>query len=141
MESAVANLCSPGQRVVVVSAGNFGERWVELTERYGAEVTPLRYEWGETPSPDDVRERAAGAKYATLVHSETSTGVVADVQALAAAAKEAGVRRLLLTDFSARYSRDSADLEREAKSVFSEVLLGRDGMEIDVPFRDAESTV
>src|SRR5689334_9433062 len=46
MESAVANLCSPGQRVVVVSAGNFGERWIELAGRYGADVAPLRYEWG-----------------------------------------------------------------------------------------------
>jgi aspartate aminotransferase-like enzyme len=89
-ESAVANLTSPGGRVLVVSAGAFGERWAAMTKAYGADVDHLRYEWGETPSPDDVRERAAGAKYVTLVHSETSTGVVADVQALGAAAKEAG---------------------------------------------------
>jgi serine---pyruvate transaminase len=89
-ESAVANLTSPGDRVLVVSAGSFGERWKSMTTTYGADVDHLRYDWGESPSPDDVRERAAGAKYVTLVHSETSTGVVADVQSLAAAAKEAG---------------------------------------------------
>jgi len=89
-ESAIANLTAPGDRVLVVSAGSFGERWAELAKRYGADVDHLRYEWGETPSADDVRVRAAEAKYVTLVHSETSTGVVADVQALAAAAREAG---------------------------------------------------
>src|SRR5438270_3375888 len=54
MESAVANLCSPGSRVVVVSAGSFGERWIQIAERYGCEVDAVRYEWGETPSADDL---------------------------------------------------------------------------------------
>jgi aspartate aminotransferase-like enzyme len=89
-ETAVANLTSPGDRVVAVSAGSFGERWADMTRAYRADVDHLRYAWGETPSPDDVREHAEGAKYVTLVHSETSTGVVADIQALAAAAKEVG---------------------------------------------------
>src|SRR5436189_5965737 len=78
MESAVANLCSPGERVLVVSAGYFGERWASIAAAYGAEVDNLRYAWGEIPSPDDVadrlRERPATAVY--LTHSETSTGVV-----------------------------------------------------------------
>jgi ribonuclease Z len=52
-------------------------------------------------------------------------------------ARDAGVRRLLLTHFSARYSRDASELDREAKSVFSETLIGKDGLELDVPFRDA----
>jgi len=91
-EAAVANLVTPGEPHLVVSAGNFGERWAALTRAYGADVDHLRYEWGETPEPADVRarlgERAATAVW--LVQSETSTGVVADVQALAAAAREAG---------------------------------------------------
>ena len=91
-ESAVANLVSPGDPHLVVSSGNFGERWVALTRAYGAEVDHLRYAWGETPDPDDVRARLRerGAKAVWVVHSETSTGVVADIQALARAAKEAG---------------------------------------------------
>jgi ribonuclease Z len=53
-------------------------------------------------------------------------------------ARDAGVLRLLLTHFSARYSRDAVDLSREARGVFLETLIGKDGMEIDVPFRDAQ---
>jgi ribonuclease Z len=53
-------------------------------------------------------------------------------------ALEAGVRRLLLTHFSARYSRDALELEREARSVFPETLIGRDGTELDVAFRDGK---
>jgi aspartate aminotransferase-like enzyme len=93
MESAVANLCSPGNRVVVVSAGSFGERWVQIAERYGCEVIPVRYEWGEAPSADDLSGAladASGARAVFMTHSETSTGVVADVQALAGAARPSG---------------------------------------------------
>jgi serine---pyruvate transaminase len=91
-ESAVANLVSPGEPHLVVSAGNFGERWAAMTAAYGAEVDQLRYAWGETPDAADVRSRLSerSAKAVWLVHSETSTGVVADVRALAAAAREAG---------------------------------------------------
>jgi ribonuclease Z len=49
-------------------------------------------------------------------------------------ARDAGVRRLLLTHFSARYSRDAVDLEREARTVFAETIIGKDGMEIEVAF-------
>jgi aspartate aminotransferase-like enzyme len=93
MESAVANACSPGDRVVVVSAGNFGERWVNLAAAYRLDADVIRYEWGETPSADDLaaRLRELGDVQAVfLTHSETSTGVVSDVEALAAAAREGG---------------------------------------------------
>ena len=49
LESVVSNLTSPGDRVVVVSAGYFGERWAQIAEVYGCDVDHLRYEWGETP--------------------------------------------------------------------------------------------
>ena len=63
-----------------------------MTSLYGADVDHLRYAWGETPDADDVRSRLAAreAKAVWIVQSETSTGVVADVQAIAAVAKEAG---------------------------------------------------
>jgi aspartate aminotransferase-like enzyme len=91
-ESAVVNLLSPGERVLAVSAGEFGERWARMARTYGAEVHELRYAWGETPQPEDVRARLAetGAEVVLLVHSETSTGVVADVRRLVEAAHEAG---------------------------------------------------
>jgi len=92
MESAVANLVAPGDAVTAVSAGYFGERWQGLAKAYGANVDAVEYEWGEVPSADDLagRLRERPAKVVLLTHSETSTGVVADVQALAAVAKDAG---------------------------------------------------
>ena len=91
-ESAIVNLLSPGERVLVVTAGAFGDRWSALAAAYGADVHELRYAWGETPRPEDLRTRVeeTGAELAVLVHSETSTGVVADVESLARVAREAG---------------------------------------------------
>jgi serine---pyruvate transaminase len=91
-ESAVANLLSPGERVLAVTAGAFGDRWMAMAKAYGADVQELRYEWGETPQADDVRTRLAetGSEVAFVVHSETSTGVVCDLEAIARAATEAG---------------------------------------------------
>jgi serine---pyruvate transaminase len=93
MESVVANLTRPGDRVVVVSAGFFGERWAALARNFGCDVDEIAYDWGEAPSPDDLAGRLrelGGAKVVFLTQSETSTGVVADVRALAVPAKEAG---------------------------------------------------
>ena len=93
MESAVSNLTRQGDRVVVMSAGYFGQRWASMAENFGCDVHAIGYDWGETPSADDLASRLSelgGAKVVFLTHSETSTGVVADVQALATAAKEAG---------------------------------------------------
>src|SRR5207249_3098123 len=92
-ESAVANLTSPGDRQLVLSAGNFGERWAGMVKAFGADLVHVRLDWGETPDPEDLRAALADAgdvKVVYLTHSETSTGVVADVQSLAAVAKEAG---------------------------------------------------
>jgi aspartate aminotransferase-like enzyme len=91
-ESAVVNLLSRGERALAVMAGEFGERWAALARAYGVEVHELRYAWGETPRADDVRSRLeeTGAKIAFVVHSETSTGVVADVRAIAEATNNAG---------------------------------------------------
>jgi serine---pyruvate transaminase len=93
MESAVANLSAPGSRVVVVSAGAFGERWIEIAERYGCEVMPLRYEWGEVPQASDVAsalDESSDVRAVLLTHSETSTGVVCDLQAHAEAISPSG---------------------------------------------------
>lgn len=91
MESAAANLCAPGDRVAVVSHGSFGERWVAICESHGLDVVPIRYEWGETPDPDEVGAavREAGAGTVFCQHSDTSTGVVSDVQAIKEAVGDA----------------------------------------------------
>jgi aspartate aminotransferase-like enzyme len=85
MESAVANLCSPGDRVLVVSHGYFGERFAAMAGAYGTDLVHLRYAWGETPSADEVGEKLdeiGGARAVYLTHSETSTGVVSDVRSI-----------------------------------------------------------
>ncbi|HEX5467697.1 MAG TPA: alanine--glyoxylate aminotransferase family protein [Gaiellaceae bacterium] len=86
MESAFQNLCSPGDRVLVVSHGYFGERFAAQAEVYGLDLTHLRYAWGETPNPDEVGEKLeemGGASVVFLTQSDTSTGVVADIQTTA----------------------------------------------------------
>lgn len=91
-ESAVANLLSPGEKVLAVSHGNFGTRWQKMAAAFGCDVVPLTYAWGETPRAQDVATVLAdsGARVALLVHSETSTGVVSDIRSLVAACNEAG---------------------------------------------------
>jgi aspartate aminotransferase-like enzyme len=87
MESAVTNLAGPGDRVAVVVAGAFGERWVKICEHHGLDVQRIDYAWGEVPVPSEVGSAIAesGAGIVLCTQSETSTGVVADVQALKAA--------------------------------------------------------
>ena len=91
-ESAVANLVSPGEPHLVVSAGNFGERWVALTTATAPTSTTCATRGARRPIRTTCARgcASASAKAVWIVQSETSTGVVADVQALAAAAKEAG---------------------------------------------------
>jgi aspartate aminotransferase-like enzyme len=75
-----------------VVGGSFGTRWAKIAEAYGCEVDRLEYEWGETPYAEDLGARLAERESSVvlLTHCETSTGVVADVRSLAAAAKDAG---------------------------------------------------
>jgi len=92
MDSAVSNINAPGDRVIVHSAGNFGERWAKIANTYGLEVAHIKEEWGATPDPAKLAAELeqAPAKAVYLTHSETSTGVVADIEKLAAVAKEQG---------------------------------------------------
>jgi serine---pyruvate transaminase len=86
MESAVQNLCSPGDRVLVVSHGYFGERFASIAQVYGCDLVHLRYPWGESPSADEVGEKLeemGGAKAVFVTHSDTSTGVVSDLRSIA----------------------------------------------------------
>lgn len=92
MESAVANMLSPGDRVVVATAGNFGDRWVKLIRSYGLEPVVVEQPWGERLDPARIGAAAseAGTKAVFVTHSETSTGVVHDVEAIAAAVAPTG---------------------------------------------------
>lgn len=86
MEGAVANIVSPGDKVLVVSVGFFGERFKTICERFGCDVTFIGYNWGQVAKPEDVA-RALDAdpeiKAVFIQHSETSTGVCNDIEPIA----------------------------------------------------------
>ena len=99
LEAAVVNTLSPGDKVLSVTIGVFGERFATIARQFGAEVIPLSFEWGTAADADEVR-RALKAdsqiKAVLVTHNETSTGVTNDLAALSAAVKE--FDKLLLVD-------------------------------------------
>ena len=99
MEAAVVNTLSPGDKVLVVSIGAFGDRFATIAETFGAQVTVLPYEWGQVADPEDVRKALAAdpeIKAVLVTHNETSTGVTNPLEEIAKVVREAD--RLLLVD-------------------------------------------
>lgn len=92
MEAAVANVVSPGARVLAVVDGYFGARLAEMASRYGAEVVRVEGTWGRAADPALVERALAegGADVVTLVHAETSTGVRNPVDAIVPLARRHG---------------------------------------------------
>jgi alanine-glyoxylate transaminase/serine-glyoxylate transaminase/serine-pyruvate transaminase len=92
MEAAVANLVREGTTAVVLVSGYFGERLVQMCERYGAIVHRLDVEWGRAADPEALRRtlKSFGADVVAMVHAETSTGVLNPVDALCGVAHEQG---------------------------------------------------
>ena len=90
-EGAVQNLFSPGDKVLVVNNGNFGNRWVKMSRAFGLEVTELKYDWGQKADNDEVAEAVAAdpeIKAAMCTLSETSTGTVNDIEGFARATED-----------------------------------------------------
>src|SRR6266852_7395494 len=83
MEASVSNLTSPGDKVLVLTAGKFGERWTGLAKAYGCAVEVLTAPYGETFSLYDVKAKIGGAKAVYMQGTETSTGARHDVQGVA----------------------------------------------------------
>ena len=85
MEAAIVNTLSPGDKVLAISVGSFGDRFGAIAETYGAEVERLNIEWGGAAEPDAVRDALRRGDYqAVLVtHNETSTGVENPLRAIA----------------------------------------------------------
>jgi aspartate aminotransferase-like enzyme len=105
LESAIVNFLSPGESVLSVSIGVFGDRFAKIATRYGADVTKHSVEWGHAAEPEDVRAElrrlASAGKPATavlLTHNETSTGVTNPLEALAAAVHAEAPDALILVD-------------------------------------------
>jgi aspartate aminotransferase-like enzyme len=87
MEAAIVNTLSPGDRVLSVNTGGFGDRFAAIATAFGAEVDSLAFEWGTPADPARLREHLATHDPYTAVlitHNETSTGVTNPLQALVA---------------------------------------------------------
>ena len=99
MESAVANLLSPRDKVIVIESGKFGQRWHEICDAYGLDVDPIQLEWGRAVPPELVANRLkkrpdTKVVFATLC--ETSTGCLHDIKSLGQITK--GTQTLLVVD-------------------------------------------
>ncbi len=85
LETAIANTVSPGDRVLALITGNFGERFAKIAAAYGAEVTKLEFPWGTAVDMEEVAqvwEKEGPFKVVLATHNETSTGVTNDIAAL-----------------------------------------------------------
>lgn len=97
MEAAVSNTTSPGDKVLVLSAGKFGERWTSLAKAFSCEVTTVSAPYGQTFAFDEIRSKLTAETKAVFVQAtETSTGVRHDLKAIAEAMK--GRDALLIVD-------------------------------------------
>jgi aspartate aminotransferase-like enzyme len=95
MEAGIVNVLSKGDLVLCGDNGKFGERWVKLAKAYGLEVQVIKAEWGQPLDPEAFRaaleaDTAKAIKAVILTHSETSTGVINDLQAIAGHVKDHG---------------------------------------------------
>jgi aspartate aminotransferase-like enzyme len=101
LEAAIVNSLSPGDRVLAVTIGSFGDRFAKIAGVYGAQVTKVEVEWGRAADPDVVREALRanpGYRAVLLTHNETSTGVMNPIRELSAAIRDASPDSLILVD-------------------------------------------
>lgn len=87
MEAGIINFLSPGDRVLVGNNGKFGERWGEVAQAYGLNAEIITAEWGQPLDPEKFREKLAAdtdkkIKAVIITHSETSTGVLNDLETI-----------------------------------------------------------
>lgn len=99
MEASVSNLTSPGDRVLVLTAGKFGERWRDLAQAYGCEVQLVTAPYGQTFDLAEVKKALqADIKVVYMQSTETSTAVRHDVEAVALLIREVAPQALLVVD-------------------------------------------
>lgn len=99
MEAAVVNTLSPGERAMVVSIGNFGDRFADICQRFGVDVAKVAFPMGQAADPDEIAGRLDADPAVTTVlvtHNETSTGVTSDLEPIARVVKERD--KLLIVD-------------------------------------------
>jgi len=99
MEGAVSNLTSPGDKVLVLSAGKFGERWQDLAKAFNCVVETVNASYGQTFSLDEIRARLTPEiRVVYLQSTESSTGARHDIRSIAELVRRAGIDTLLVVD-------------------------------------------
>lgn len=101
MEAAVVNMLSPGDRVLVVTIGAFGDRFASIATAFGADVERFEVEWGTAADPNTLAEHLSGQppyRAVLVTHNETSTGVMNPLRELAAVVRAAPGEPLLVVD-------------------------------------------
>jgi len=90
MEAALTNVVAPGERLLVVEQGQFGERFAAIGRMLGAEIDLLEVPWGDTVDPAAVAERVRAKAYRAVVviHNESSTSVVSDLKGIGAVLRD-----------------------------------------------------
>ncbi len=99
LEAAIVNMLSPGDAVLGVTIGVFGDRFVNIATQFGAKIVPLKFEMGKAADPDAIRKALKAdpqIKAVIVTHNETSTGVTNDIATISKVVKE--FDKLLLVD-------------------------------------------
>jgi aspartate aminotransferase-like enzyme len=96
MEASVSNLTSPGDKVLVLTAGKFGERWRDIAKAFGCQVEVVSAPYGQTFDLAEVKSKVEGVRVLYMQATETSTGVRHDVKGVASLLK--GLDTLLVVD-------------------------------------------
>lgn len=113
MEASVSNLTSPGDKVLVLTAGKFGERWSGLAKAFGCQVEELSVPYGQTFSLDDVRGRMSSNPRAVFVQAtESSTGARHDIEGIAQIVRQQGGETLLVVDAITGLGTTHLDVDR-----------------------------
>jgi len=102
MEAGIINFLSPGDRVLVGSNGKFGDRWAKMSAAFGLEVETITAEWGQPLDPEEFRQKLEAdtdktIKAVIVTHSETSTGVLNDLETINRYVKDHG-QALIIVD-------------------------------------------
>jgi aspartate aminotransferase-like enzyme len=125
-ECAIVNIFSPGDHVVSITIGSFGDRLAKIADAYGLEVTRIEFPWGQAADLATVEERLqALAPYrgVLITHNETSTGVTNDVEGLATLVRRLNADTLIVVD---------------AVSSLSSIPFDMDAWDLDVVFSGSQ---
>lgn len=97
MEIALVNTVAAGEKILVISQGYFGDRWIKLGEAFGIDIDVIQSDWGKQVNPDTVEEKLSNGKFkaVTITHADTSTGVAANLDDLVPIIKKHGALVIL----------------------------------------------